>query len=498
MELKPTLKDYTASEFEALVSKIWAVDLPKADNDRLIKHFDQIVGHPSGADLLFYPVDNGWDGPESVAQHVRVWHQKQTKSAAFKDETISMAPPPVSTSAAFRHLAEVQKITADVAVSQQIVETTFATFAQAIQHARAQQHADLDISLQESIIRILEHAQHEAHMAIRKLEFWKMRLEFDRNSAKNKLTYARSEHAQWQSNAQEINATHDSYVALLSVFAQRHRSLHDEAEALLIAVQGRLIRSRTLAGVGPTQMARVVNASTAFANSRPAVLLEGAPSELEMSQQADLLKAIRSAVGEFTWRKTSGEPVGKNSGAGVLSFEFTSRADAQIYALAVPSIELMPIEGLDWYRLATTRSEVEVPYRLGTAVVPAKPGTMYKGLREIKTLSQIHITQAPDSHAGVRVRLAHYDEQTKAFTFTTDGTAPITVQWIAPVTLDPLVAAKTPNRLGFVYASSLPEMETLPQVAEGATFDDYVVVFPSDAGLDPLYVTFRSRHEYPV
>jgi hypothetical protein len=34
MELKPTLKDYTASEFQTLVERIWAVDLPRQDHIR--------------------------------------------------------------------------------------------------------------------------------------------------------------------------------------------------------------------------------------------------------------------------------------------------------------------------------------------------------------------------------------------------------------------------------------------------------------------------------
>ncbi|WP_223462893.1 MULTISPECIES: bacteriocin immunity protein [unclassified Pseudomonas] len=417
MELKATLKDFTAAEFQALVSRIWAVDLPKQDHDRLINHFDQIVGHPSGADLLFYPVDNGWDGPESVIHHVRGWHQKHTNSAAFKDEAIPMAPPPASASAAYRHLAEVHKITADVAVSQQLVEMALGTFAQAIQYARTQQSVDLEVSLQEESIRALERAQHETHKAVRNLESWKMRLEFARNSAKNNLAFARSEHALWQSNALQINATHDRHVALLADFVQRHRGLHDEAEAVLIAAQGRLIQSRTLAGVGPTQTARVVNASLAFANSRPAVLLEGAPSELEVGQLASLQKAIRSVVGELTWRKTSIEPADKSLCAAILNFEFSSRADAQVYGLSIPLIELLPIEGLDWQSLAAKGAEVNVPFRLGTAIVPVEPGTKFKWLREIKTLSQIHITESLRSHTGVRVRSAHFNEQSGAFSF---------------------------------------------------------------------------------
>ncbi|MDP9656219.1 UNVERIFIED_ORG: hypothetical protein J2W87_004164 [Pseudomonas putida] len=109
MELKATLKDYTESEFQALVNKIWAVDLSKQDHDRLINHFDQIVGHPKGADLLFYPNEKfNSNSPESVVYYVKDWHRKQG-GTAFKEESVSIPEPsPVMTPLA-RSFAQVQK-----------------------------------------------------------------------------------------------------------------------------------------------------------------------------------------------------------------------------------------------------------------------------------------------------------------------------------------------------------------------------------------------------
>ncbi|MBI6619272.1 bacteriocin immunity protein [Pseudomonas corrugata] len=51
MELKPKLQDYTESEFQTLVDKIWSVEANREDHNRLINHFDLIVDHPDGADL---------------------------------------------------------------------------------------------------------------------------------------------------------------------------------------------------------------------------------------------------------------------------------------------------------------------------------------------------------------------------------------------------------------------------------------------------------------
>ncbi|VVO43411.1 hypothetical protein PS833_06177 [Pseudomonas fluorescens] len=430
MELKATLKEYTASEFQALVNRIWAVDLPKQDHDRLINHFDRIVGHPQGADLLFYADDSFTrNSAYLVVDNVRNWHEQQGL-AAFQDEAVSAPRPSLPASPLDRSLVEVQKIAADVAGSELAVETAFGIFERGIQHWRSHQSSALAIPEQEARIRTLELAQQETLIAVRKFEFHKMRIQFAKNSAQSDLKYAQSQQTQWQGIAHQINATHDRYLALLATIAQRHRAFHDQAEALLVQAQEQLIRSRTQAGVGAAQTAHLMPASMLVANKRPDILLDRAPSTLLFSQQVDLQKSIRSAVAEFTWRNTSGELSDENQCAGVLQFEFSSRADTKIFGLSVPLSELQPLEGQDWQALAADGGEVEVFFRMGTAVVPSKPGTMFKGLREIKVLEQVYITPSPRNtpSARVRVRVAQYVEQLNAYSFTADGTAPITVR----------------------------------------------------------------------
>jgi hypothetical protein len=492
MELKATLKDYTESEFQALVNKIWAVDLSKQDHDRFINHFDQIVGHPKGADLLFYPNEKfNSNSPESVVYYVKDWHRNQG-GTAFKEESVSVpAPSPVMTPLA-RSFAQVQKIAADVAVSELAVEKAFGLFGQGIQQLRNQLNGSNKVSDQEADIRALEHVQHSVVIAVRKFEFWKMTVQFAKNDAQRNLTYARTEQAQWQSLAQQINALQDHYTGQLAAFSQRHRSLHDEAEALLIKAQDQLIRSRRLARAEPGQPGYMITASLAFAHKRPELLLEGGPSGLQLSQQIDLQTAIRSVVAEFTWRNTSGEPSDETLCAAVMQFEFSSRADTQVYGLCVPLVELTPLEGQDWLSLAMKESEIDLPFRIGTTTVPARPGTMFQGLREVKTLAQVYITPTPGANvpARVRVRAAQFDQQRGAFGFTIDGTTPVTVCWSTPVPLGRQTPAAQPpmRRLGFVQSLTVPLVE--PITAEGATarFADYIVVFPDDSGFDPLYV----------
>lgn len=320
MELKPTLKDYTAFEFKALVERIWAVDLPRLDHNHLINHFDRIVGHPKGADLLFAPDETGMaHEPDTVVHHVRQWHREKGL-AAFKDDGGTVPPPSVRMTAVQRSLTNVRKIASDVAISEQAVDQAFSDFVQRIQHFRSVQGVGLGIDDQENNIRALELAQHDSYLSTRKFEFFKMRIEFARNFAQGDVKYARSELAQWQGIVHQINETYDHYIARLTAINERHRTLHDEAEALLIAAQQKLIGSQALAGASPALTICSLQTSLAFVGHRPHLLLEDGPSALEFSQQVDLQKAIRSAVAEFTWRNTSYEPADEKHRAAVLQF----------------------------------------------------------------------------------------------------------------------------------------------------------------------------------
>lgn len=489
MELKASLKDYTQSEFQALVNIIWAVDLPKQDHDRLIEHFDRISEHPKGADLLFYPDDMvNTHSAESVVYHIRNWHHEKGR-AAFKQEAI---PAPVSAPSTpmtplARSLAQVKKIAADVTVSDRDVETAFGLFEQGIQQLHGQLTTDAGIAAQTQTILTLEQAQHAALIAVRKLGFWKMTVEFAKSDAQRNLTYARSDQAQWLSVLEQIRATQEHYLRRLEALTQRNLFLSHQAEALLIKAQNQLVHTRSLAKVGNT-----ISASLAYAHKRPEVLLESGPSHLPLNLQIDLQKSIRSAVAEFIWRNLSSEPTGESQCAAVLRFDFSSRADSQVYALSVPLVELMPLEGQDWLSLAACRAQVELPFRVGTTVVPAKPGAMFQGAREVKSLAQVYI--APAAGDSVRVRSARHDQQSNTFSFTTDGAAPITLCWSAPATLETtaLVAQSSSCRLGFVQSLPVPLIEPLAGEAHTTRYDDYILVFPADSGLDPLYVTLST------
>ena len=69
MELKDNLADYTKQVFKALIDAIDDACIEEA-RGRLVEHFNKIVPHPAGSDLLFYPEDGADDSAEGVVQAI--------------------------------------------------------------------------------------------------------------------------------------------------------------------------------------------------------------------------------------------------------------------------------------------------------------------------------------------------------------------------------------------------------------------------------------------
>lgn len=505
MQLKPTLKDYTEPEFQALVDRIWAVDLPKVDHDRLINHFDQIAGHPKGADLLFYHPDDDTNpnSAGSVVYYVKDWHRKQGR-VAFKGQASLAAPaPPASPTpmnwAQITHqriaqqLLDSQKTSADLATSQRAAEAALTVLEQRIGDLRRRSNTQISASEFEKDLRSAEIAEFDARLAVRGYEFWKMSVQFKRDSAQREVNYAQAERGQWQNIAQQFGATYDRYVAILNAINQRLKRLQQEAETLLTMAQTQLVALRDRQDAGPTPATVQLFAPLASVNARPAVLIDSELSRTLESHRVDLQKSIRSAVAEFTWQTTSNVQRDQIQYAAVLRFAFRSRAEVGRYGVCVPLSEFLVVEGLDWQHLAATKGNVDVPFRMSSSNYAVPSGTLFQGIREIKSLHQVAITpvSATELKPGVRVRPATWNESSQTYSFTADGNAPFTVIWRLPEILQnslPLTSIAD-YRMSSLQSPHTPLIESFAGSAN-VTFDDYVVVFP-DSDLEPVYVMFE-------
>ncbi|MFI8398123.1 bacteriocin immunity protein [Pseudomonas sp. NPDC078863] len=75
--IKSSFSDYTEQDFIDLIDEIRKEDIAPTDlrADALILHFNKIVGHPSGMDLIYYPEPAADTTSAGIARTVMAWRE---------------------------------------------------------------------------------------------------------------------------------------------------------------------------------------------------------------------------------------------------------------------------------------------------------------------------------------------------------------------------------------------------------------------------------------
>jgi hypothetical protein len=75
--IKSSFSDYTEQEFVEFVDEIRKEDRAPTDDraDILLMHFNEIIGHPSGMDLIYYPEPGADTSPAGIARTVAAWRE---------------------------------------------------------------------------------------------------------------------------------------------------------------------------------------------------------------------------------------------------------------------------------------------------------------------------------------------------------------------------------------------------------------------------------------
>ncbi|MFJ4251731.1 bacteriocin immunity protein [Pseudomonas sp. NPDC089741] len=73
--IKRSVADYTEQEFVELVDEIRKEDKAPTDKraDVLVRHFNEVVGHPDGMDLIYYPKPGSDTSSAGIARTVATW-----------------------------------------------------------------------------------------------------------------------------------------------------------------------------------------------------------------------------------------------------------------------------------------------------------------------------------------------------------------------------------------------------------------------------------------
>lgn len=277
-----------------------------------------------------------------------------------------------------------------------------------------------------------------------------------------------------------------------------------QAEAGFAAIRAEIdrqtveISAQAMAAVDAVQMeqARLAALDGSEAHQRPATFsLSAAPAALPQvitpaTSSMAAFAAIRSDL-KTSLRQLQpllkGVPGKIAQAASVLLFSLRLGHDER-YGLSVPFTDLYV--DIDWQDvLAEIGESFPVPLRLVSGLVGRNA----------------HIQAVPtgveDIPTGVPVRAATWDEQQGAWRFTTDGPGPVTIFWTpatSPGDSSTALPAETPTERsypGFISVPAVPELMPLP-ASDDLHFDDYIITFPADSGLEPVYIMFKDPRSF--
>lgn len=510
MELKERIQDYTQDEFTTLVHTIWRADLQQVDHDRLVAHFDSIVDHPDGADLIYYSTQtlmpHNVDNVVYLLKHWRLNNGKPDFKGASAPAPRSHTKPTPQTkeSTSTAAMAKISKAESKVDLAQQAVEQAFQTAAERLaamerlqlaggvstpEQTKEQQLATLIENI--LLIQIVEMPIRRARFQLNGSGiFLKGDVDTARRNTKSTSPYI--DRAVHETVLQRVTHLHNRFDALMSNFTQRYSELEARIATVMPWAEEQRIRLTTLLRKGPNDIP-ITFASSAMTASNQVLLLAPTPSEMGVfgSELSRLHLATQSAIARFSWEAS----ITGNGGAGHYSdlLQFSNRLGFdERYGFSLPLSEIIPLNSHDWQNISNVESTVELPVRFSSNIK-----TLGNELEEYKHIF-LTPTGSVNCPANVRIRHATLNVEKRIYHFTSDGLSPTTITWTLPPMLEDVsdglpATADTSNHPGISRTLRLPNLIPLP---DDIAFDDYVVVFPEESGIAPLYVMLKDRLHY--
>ena len=205
-----------------------------------------------------------------------------------------------------------------------------------------------------------------------------------------------------------------------------------------------------------------------------------------------LQAAIAEAVAALSGFAAS---VGAGAVVGVAALLYSSKLGngelPERYAFSTPLSDLAPTIGQDLNAAAAAGAKIDLPFRISSK-------TTADGQSEVFVVK----TDGLQVPSQVQVVAATYNPEQKVYTATTADTPPRTLTWtpiVDPGNSSTTLPTEEPAPVTYTGATAIPipgRLDTFPAIAE-AGFDDFVLVFPQDSGLAPIYTMFRDRREDP-
>lgn len=205
-----------------------------------------------------------------------------------------------------------------------------------------------------------------------------------------------------------------------------------------------------------------------------------------------LQAAVRSAVAALSSLAAS---VGAGAVVGVSALVYSSKlGNGELpdrYAFSMPLSDIANNNAPELHAIAAAGGSVDLAYRFSSK-------TDAHGHSEVFVVR----TDGLNVPSTVRVLATSYDTGQNVYTATTSDVPPRHLTWtpiINPGNSSTTSPAGQPDVPVYTGATVIPvegRLDSFPAVSE-AGFDDYILVFPVESGLPPIYTMFRDRREDP-
>ncbi|WP_343598409.1 S-type pyocin domain-containing protein [Pseudomonas sp.] len=367
--------------------------------------------------------------------------------------------------------AEVQMLQAQIAALQQALHTAQEQLrAEAEAQARAQAEAEAAARAQAEA-EAAARAQAEAEAAARA-------------QAEAEAAARAQAEAEAAARAQAEAEAAARAQAEAEAAARDQAEAHAEAEAHVKAQEA---AERALAEQA-TRQANTFKAPLSELAAKPAIVLATAAAPV-LEAGVALGTAIRSAVASLSVASIE-----------AVAGPFLVGTFALLYAPKLGNAELP-----DNYVLTSPLTDLTVELdaaaqaaalELGTVDLPVRMGDMREQVGSIELFAAR--TGGAVIPSTVPVLAAAYDAQSGQYTVTTDDIPSRTLTWtpaVEPQDSSTTLPATPPSGAALVGPTLEPlegRLDIYPELPDFG-FDDYVIIFPADSGLPPLYVMFKSR-----
>lgn len=294
-----------------------------------------------------------------------------------------------------------------------------------------------------------------------------------------------------------LNAAYETRAlqAALARLSARADALRAEIDSALAQEQARLEAERfATEAAAKAEAERLANTYPVLGSMAAAgpTVITAAGAVVPAAAQLAVRTSIGSAIGGLT---ALANGVAAGVFVGVSALFYSSRMGngelPKRYALQTPLSDLAYNPPGDLHAIAANGGSVELPYRISSRANA-------EGHSEILVLP----TDGQAIPSGVRVLAATYDAQRNLYSATTADTPPRTLTWTPivnpgdPSTTLPGEQTEPPVYDGAAITPMDGRIDAFPGAAD-ASFDDYIIVFPVDAGMPPIYTMFRDRREEP-